>query len=118
MGSLNIDSLQALDPVDFENIVKVLLNRMGFNATTTKASGDGGIDLIAVNEKPIISGKYVIQCKRYAIEKDLKGVDDMTRNVKIKKIWILRYKKPFDMIAKGAISKLASPTGFEPVLPP
>jgi len=67
MGPLNIDSLQALDPVDFEDLVKVLLNRMGFNATTTKASGDGGIDLIAVNEKPIIGGKYIIQCKRYAI---------------------------------------------------
>lgn len=38
---------------------------MGLKATTTKASGDGGVDIIATNEQPILGGKYVIQCKRY-----------------------------------------------------
>ena len=53
---------------------------MGFSAHTTKASGDGGIDLIAYYHQPLLSGKYIIQCKRYAgsvgepIIRDLYGV--------------------------------------------
>src|SRR4030042_6996045 len=66
MNAFNLESIQSLDPIEFENLVKALLIKMGFNATTTKASGDGGIDIIAINEQPIIGGKYVIQCKRYA----------------------------------------------------
>ncbi|MBI5195109.1 MAG: restriction endonuclease [Nitrospirae bacterium] len=65
MNLLSIESLQALDPIEFENLIRVLFERMGFNATTTKASGDGGIDVVAINEQPIVGGKYVIQCKRY-----------------------------------------------------
>ena len=67
MNSFNLENLQSLTPIEFENLVKTLLQQMGFNATTTKVSGDGGIDIIALNEQPIVSGKYVIQCKRYAI---------------------------------------------------
>lgn len=67
MDSINLESLYSLDPIEFENIVKALLMKMGFNATTTKASGDGGVDIVAINEQPIIGGKYVIQCKRYGM---------------------------------------------------
>ena len=67
MNSFNVENLQSLTPIEFENLVNTLLQQMGFNATTTKVSGDGGIDIIALNEQPIVSGKYVIQCKRYAI---------------------------------------------------
>ncbi len=66
MNSLSLEKLQTIDPIEFENLVKFLLTKMGFNASTTKASGDGGIDIIALNEQPIVGGKYVIQCKRYA----------------------------------------------------
>jgi len=54
-----------MDPIEFEHLVKSLLQNMGFKATTTKASGDGGIDIFAINEQPIVGGKYIIQCKRY-----------------------------------------------------
>lgn len=53
---------------------------MGFETETTKASDDGGIDLIAYNHQPLLSGKYIIQCKRYTgsvgepIIRDLYGV--------------------------------------------
>lgn len=53
---------------------------MRFSVETTKASGDGGIDLIAYNYEPVLSGKYIIQCKRYSgivgepIIRDLYGV--------------------------------------------
>jgi restriction system protein len=32
----------------------------------TKATGDGGIDIMAVLDKAILGGKYLFQCKRYA----------------------------------------------------
>ena len=69
-----------LSGIDFENVCRVLVEKMGFTTQTTKASGDGGIDLIAYNHQPLLSGKYIIQCKRYAgsvgepIIRDLYGV--------------------------------------------
>jgi hypothetical protein len=40
-----------------------ILQSMGLKATTTKASGDGGIDIEAYSDSPIYAGKYIIQCK-------------------------------------------------------
>ena len=39
---------------------------MGFRAEMTNATGDGGIDIVAVRNKPILGGGYLFQCKRYA----------------------------------------------------
>jgi restriction system protein len=39
---------------------------MGFRTQVTKASGDGGIDIVAVLDKPITGGRYLFQCKRFA----------------------------------------------------
>lgn len=72
--------IDKLSGIEFENICQVLVEKMGFTTQTTKASGDGGIDLIAYNHQPLLSGKYIIQCKRYAgsvgepIIRDLYGV--------------------------------------------
>lgn len=74
------NDINSLGGVEFENICKNLIENMGFSIETTKASGDGGIDLIAYNYEPILSGKYIIQCKRYSgsvgesIIRDLYGV--------------------------------------------
>ena len=38
---------------------------MGFHAEMTKTSGDGGIDIIAMLDKPIFGGRYLFQCKRF-----------------------------------------------------
>jgi restriction system protein len=46
----------------------VLLTRMEFRPEMTKATGDGGIDIVAVLDKPILRGKYLFQCKRYGPE--------------------------------------------------
>jgi hypothetical protein len=59
-------SLQNLSGVDFEKLISALLTRMGFQAEMTKTSGDGGIDIIAVLDKPIFGGRYLFQCKRFA----------------------------------------------------
>jgi restriction system protein len=39
---------------------------MGFRTELTKATGDGGIDIVATLDRPIVGGRYLIQCKRYA----------------------------------------------------
>ena len=67
MNNFDIDSLLKLSPVEFEELIKTLLTKMQFKASTTKVSGDGGIDIIARNEQPIVGGKYVVQCKRYKL---------------------------------------------------
>ena len=70
----------SLSGVEFENLCSALLHKMGFEVKTTKASGDGGIDLIAWNNEPLKKGKYIIQCKRYngtvgePVIRDLYGV--------------------------------------------
>jgi Holliday junction resolvasome RuvABC ATP-dependent DNA helicase subunit/putative sterol carrier protein len=58
--------LDELSGVDFERLVTSLLERMGFRPEMTKASGDGGIDIVAVLDRPIIGGRYLVQCKRFA----------------------------------------------------
>lgn len=69
-----------INGIEFERICQSLVEKMGFTTQMTKASGDGGIDLIAYNHQPLLSGKYIIQCKRYAgsvgepIIRDLYGV--------------------------------------------
>lgn len=74
------DDINQLSGVEFEKVCQQLVEKMGFETETTKASGDGGIDLIAYNHQPLLSGKYIIQCKRYSgsvgepIIRDLYGV--------------------------------------------
>lgn len=74
------NDINSLSGIEFENICKNLIENMGFSVETTKASGDGGIDLIANNHEPVLSGRYIIQCKRYSgsvgepIIRDLYGV--------------------------------------------
>ena len=66
--------------VEFEIFCQTLVEKMGFTTEGTKASGDGGIDILAYNKKTLLSGKYIIQCKRYKgsvgepIIRDLYGV--------------------------------------------
>jgi Holliday junction resolvasome RuvABC ATP-dependent DNA helicase subunit len=66
-GALNFTiKLEDISPIDFERMIVALLAKMGFNAETTKASGDGGIDVVALLERPIVGGRYLFQCKRFA----------------------------------------------------
>lgn len=39
---------------------------MGFRATLTEPGPDGGIDIVATNTQPLLSGTYLIQCKRWS----------------------------------------------------
>lgn len=75
-----VGDINYLSGIEFENVCQNLIENMGFSVETTKASGDGGIDLVAYNHEPVLSGKYIIQCKRYSgsvgepIIRDLYGV--------------------------------------------
>jgi Holliday junction resolvasome RuvABC ATP-dependent DNA helicase subunit len=59
-------SIERLSGEEFERMISTLLNRMGFRTELTKTSGDGGIDIIAVLDRPIFRGRYLFQCKRYS----------------------------------------------------
>ncbi len=50
---------------EFERLVADIFVKKGFHVDSTKASHDGGIDLIAHCDIPLHQGKYIIQCKRY-----------------------------------------------------
>lgn len=77
--SAEMNNLQ-MSGARFESLCCSLVEKMGFEAEATKASGDGGIDIVAVSHLPFVSGKYVIQCKSYAgnvgepVIRDLYGV--------------------------------------------
>jgi len=65
---------------DFEDLVEKLIRQLGFITEERKRSADGGIDIKAINEQPILKGLYIIQCKRCnnsiseSIIRDLFGV--------------------------------------------
>lgn len=59
------ENLETMTGIEFEGFCKRLLESMGFEVQQTKASGDGGIDLVAYNHKPLFEGTYIVQCKRY-----------------------------------------------------
>jgi restriction system protein len=57
--------LLAMDPVDFEDLVADLFRAMDMDVMTTARTGDGGVDIRAVDRDPIRGGKLIIQVKRY-----------------------------------------------------
>lgn len=61
-----MDGLDTLSGIEFEGLITRLFDLMGFLTETTKASGDGGIDIVATLDQPFTGGRYLIQCKRYA----------------------------------------------------
>ncbi|MFJ6724444.1 restriction endonuclease [Streptomyces sp. NPDC091281] len=57
--------LYAMDPLAFEELVADLFRAMGMQAVTTQRSGDGGVDVDALDPTPIRGGTIVVQVKRY-----------------------------------------------------
>jgi restriction endonuclease Mrr len=52
----DLANLDLMSGVEFERLVTSLLARMEFRPEMTKATGDGGIDIVAVLDKPILGG--------------------------------------------------------------
>lgn len=63
-----VERISGLSGQEFESLISGLLTRMGFQAEMTRTTGDGGIDIIAILDKPIVGGRYLFQCKRFAPE--------------------------------------------------
>ena len=66
---------------EFEEYIAKLFKSKGFEVQRTAYSHAGGIDLVAIYNAPIFSGKYIIQCKKYTdtlvgqpVIRDLYGV--------------------------------------------
>ena len=59
---ITIDDVDLMNGFEFENFIKTLFTKMGFQAYNTQKSKDQGIDVIA--EKNTV--KYGIQCKCYS----------------------------------------------------
>lgn len=59
------DLLFEMDPIDFEHLVKRLLEAMEYqNVEVTSPAGDGGVDVVADIELGITSVREVVQAKR------------------------------------------------------
>ena len=59
--SATMQEVDQMTGVQFEEFCAALLEKHGYKVSFTKASGDQGVDLIAVKN----GVKYAIQCKRY-----------------------------------------------------
>ncbi|MFI7092709.1 restriction endonuclease [Streptomyces lydicus] len=64
-GTDGAPDLYEMDPIAFENLIAELFRAMGMQAVTTQRSGDGGVDVDALDPDPIRGGKIVVQVKRY-----------------------------------------------------
>lgn len=73
----NRPNLMELNPFEFENLVNNLFDRIGFDAKSTQASRDGGVDVVAFDPRPILGGKVVIQAKRYKNVVGVSAVRDL-----------------------------------------
>jgi hypothetical protein len=47
----------------FEAVCAKMLEERGFQVATTKATADGGVDIVAVSDRPFQKGTYLVQCK-------------------------------------------------------
>lgn len=57
-----------VDPRKFEEIIAEIFYKMGFQVELTKATRDGGYDIVAISNN---MEKYLIECKRYAKHKKI-----------------------------------------------
>lgn len=60
-----MDLFEEMDDIEFEMLIYTLFIKLGFRAQITKASGDGGIDIIANYEGLIFNGKDESMIRSY-----------------------------------------------------
>jgi hypothetical protein len=73
----SLDDLYELTPREFEDFVHDLLTALGFESAQTQQSWDRGIDCIAVDARPIVGGKVIVQAKRYKGTVEASAVRDL-----------------------------------------
>jgi len=65
LASLTLDQFQIMTPGEFETAMTQLLRSLGFQAEQTQLTADGGVGIWAVDSRPMISSRVIVQCKRY-----------------------------------------------------
>lgn len=65
------------DPFEFEHLISNLFTQIGLKTSTTRASRDGGVDVVAFDDRPIFGGKVIIQAKRYRHTVEVSAVRDL-----------------------------------------
>ena len=60
-----VDHILAISTRDFEYLIAALYSKQGFNSAVTKASRDGGVDVIAINTESGAKETVFIECKLY-----------------------------------------------------
>lgn len=82
--SKNPRLLYEISPRTFEEVIAEIFLNNGFYVELTKATRDGGKDIIAIKQNLGIQTKYIIECKRYARENKISiGLVQLLLGVKI-----------------------------------
>ncbi|WP_433351703.1 restriction endonuclease [Microtetraspora malaysiensis] len=58
-------NLGPLSPDDFERLVGQLLSAMGYKSQVVGGPGDGGVDILARDPRPVSGRRVVVQVKKY-----------------------------------------------------
>jgi restriction system protein len=58
-------NLLDLTPTEFEHFIQNLFTKMGLQVQVFQAGGDGGIDCVVYDPRPIFGGKFCVQAKLY-----------------------------------------------------
>ena len=87
MAEWTLDHLLNTAPNDFENLVAYLFKQMGYGASVTRYSRDGGVDIELSLEHFGLSHRWLVQVKRYA---DAVGVKE------VREYSSLRYRDDVD----------------------
>jgi HJR/Mrr/RecB family endonuclease len=65
----NPEIIYGIEPRLFEEVVAEVFKKFRMEIMLTKRTRDGGMDIIAFDDKQYTRNKYIIECKRYAPEK-------------------------------------------------
>ena len=74
MAKWTLEHLLSTTPADFENLVAYLFKQMGYGASVTQYSCDGGVDVELTLDNFGLSHKWLVQVKRYANSVGVKEV--------------------------------------------
>jgi HJR/Mrr/RecB family endonuclease len=58
-------NLLAMNPIEFEHLMRQLFDAMGFDSWDTHFRPDDGVDAVAYRRDPVLGGESLIQVKRY-----------------------------------------------------
>lgn len=70
----NLNIIYQIDSRKFEELIAHIFSLHGFSVELTKRTRDGGRDIIAIRSDLEINSKYLIECKRYSLERPI-GVE-------------------------------------------